>query len=208
MTLPRAAPAAKNRGSIPLPAPLPCGAPARRARRGQRGRRRTAQCRGASLPNVIHWGWRGAAAPSNPRPGEAPPCLLITPPPSHSPMTEAAYRRSDLFERRRRLMDDWAGYLAGPSRGPDQSVDPPCPQQRSMAFPPGITVEGATPAFEGGGKVAKGLATFPPARGAPAPKNRGSLPPPAPLSCGAPPRRARRGQREAAPHCALPQGTR
>ena len=26
---------------------------------------------------------------------------------------EAAYRRSDLFERRRRLMDDWAGYLAG-----------------------------------------------------------------------------------------------
>ena len=26
---------------------------------------------------------------------------------------EAAYRRSDLFERRRRLMDDWAEYLAG-----------------------------------------------------------------------------------------------
>ena len=26
---------------------------------------------------------------------------------------EAAYRRSDLFERRRRLMDDWAAYLAG-----------------------------------------------------------------------------------------------
>ena len=26
---------------------------------------------------------------------------------------EAAYARSDLFERRRRLMDDWAGYLAG-----------------------------------------------------------------------------------------------
>ena len=25
--------------------------------------------------------------------------------------TEAAYARSDLFERRRRLMDDWAGYL-------------------------------------------------------------------------------------------------
>ena len=29
---------------------------------------------------------------------------------------EAAYRRSDLFERRRRLMDDWAGYLAGETR--------------------------------------------------------------------------------------------
>ena len=26
---------------------------------------------------------------------------------------EAACRRTDLFERRRRLMDDWAGYLAG-----------------------------------------------------------------------------------------------
>ena len=38
---------------------------------------------------------------------------------------EAAYRRSDLFERRRRLMDDWAGYLAGGSRGPDRSVDRP-----------------------------------------------------------------------------------
>ena len=27
--------------------------------------------------------------------------------------TEAAYARSDLFERRRRLMDDWATYLSG-----------------------------------------------------------------------------------------------
>ena len=26
---------------------------------------------------------------------------------------EAAYARSDLFERRRRLMDDWAAYLDG-----------------------------------------------------------------------------------------------
>ena len=26
--------------------------------------------------------------------------------------TEAAYARSDLFERRRRLMDDWAAYLS------------------------------------------------------------------------------------------------
>ena len=31
---------------------------------------------------------------------------------------EAAYRRTDLFERRRRLMDDWADYLAGESRNP------------------------------------------------------------------------------------------
>ena len=28
---------------------------------------------------------------------------------------EAAYRRSDLFERLRVLMDDWASYLAGPA---------------------------------------------------------------------------------------------
>ena len=27
---------------------------------------------------------------------------------------EAAYSRSDLFERRRRLMDDWAAYLSHP----------------------------------------------------------------------------------------------
>ncbi len=31
---------------------------------------------------------------------------------------EAAYRRTDLFERRRRLMDDWSAYLAGESREP------------------------------------------------------------------------------------------
>ena len=32
---------------------------------------------------------------------------------------EAAYRRTDLFERRRRLMDDWAAYLAAERRDPD-----------------------------------------------------------------------------------------
>ena len=35
---------------------------------------------------------------------------------------EVAYRRSDLFERRRRLMDDWASYLAGPSRKPEAGL--------------------------------------------------------------------------------------
>ena len=29
---------------------------------------------------------------------------------------EPAYRRTDLFERRRRLMDDWAAYLASGSQ--------------------------------------------------------------------------------------------
>ena len=32
---------------------------------------------------------------------------------------EAAYRRTDLFERRRRLMDDWAAYLAAERRDPE-----------------------------------------------------------------------------------------
>ena len=31
-------------------------------------------------------------------------------------MVAAAYRRTDLLERRRRLMDDWAAYLAGGRR--------------------------------------------------------------------------------------------
>ncbi len=31
---------------------------------------------------------------------------------------EAAYRRTDLFEHRRQLMDDWAFYLAGGSCKP------------------------------------------------------------------------------------------
>ena len=35
---------------------------------------------------------------------------------------EAAYMRSDLFERRRRLMDDWASYLAGAPREPEATT--------------------------------------------------------------------------------------
>ena len=65
----------------------------RRAVRGgdSRGRRRTAKCRGASLPNVIHWGWRGAPAPSNPDRGALSPGPPSPPPlPSPSPMTEAS----------------------------------------------------------------------------------------------------------------------
>jgi len=30
---------------------------------------------------------------------------------------EAAYRRTDLFERRRALMEKWAAFLAGKTRG-------------------------------------------------------------------------------------------
>ena len=35
---------------------------------------------------------------------------------------EAAYARSDLFERRRVLMDDWARYLAGEGREPEAGL--------------------------------------------------------------------------------------
>ena len=155
-----------------------------RARRGQRGRRRNAKCPGASLPNVLHWGRRGAPPLRTPDRGEFSPGPSITPSlPSPSPMIEgamareatatrvrgacrsrarrgiattgsrcavapwrpwrrrgqsaaavrwcfpalgqadrehgsqieAANRRSDLFDRRRRLIDDWAEYLAGGS---------------------------------------------------------------------------------------------
>ncbi len=40
---------------------------------------------------------------------------------------EAAYARSDLFERRRRLMDDWGAYLAGRARAADGPGDAPRP---------------------------------------------------------------------------------
>ena len=59
--------------------------------------------------------------------------------------TEAAYARSDLFERRRRLMDDWTTYLSGAhepvwhddgNRAPDPGVLPtlqPTSRQSSKA---------------------------------------------------------------------------
>ena len=42
--------------------------------------------------------------------------LSAYPKPTHPrEVIEAAYARSNLFERQRALMDDWAGYLDGPS---------------------------------------------------------------------------------------------
>ena len=104
---------------------------------------------------------------------------------------EAACRLSDLFERRRRLTDDWAGYLAGGSRGSDQSVDRPGLRQRSIAFPPGISVDGATPekGREGGGFW---RAPPPPARWRTSAKNPGVAPSTSSPSRAAP-RRAKRG---------------
>ena len=63
----------------------------------------------------------------------------------------------------------------------------------SAALPAGITVEGATP-HRGGEMVNFGVHHLSLPGGAPAPKNGGSLPPLSPLSCGAPPRRARGGR--------------
>ena len=39
--------------------------------------------------------------------------------------TEAAYARSDLFERRRRLMNDWAGYLNGQPQSDTHTLSDP-----------------------------------------------------------------------------------
>ena len=41
---------------------------------------------------------------------------------------EAAYARSDLFERQRRLMDDWAAYLAG-AHHPQPPIAEPAEQE-------------------------------------------------------------------------------
>jgi integrase len=45
--------------------------------------------------------------------------------------TEAAYARSDLFDRRRQLMHDWASYLYGNGRTPTESTSPG-PRQHSQ----------------------------------------------------------------------------
>ncbi len=48
--------------------------------------------------------------------GDRPPREVIEAALAHvvRSRVEAAYARSDLFERRRLLMDDWAMYLGGP----------------------------------------------------------------------------------------------
>ncbi len=73
-------------------------------------------------------------------------------------------------------------WMTGPAtwpagvEGPDRSVDRPWPRQLSMAFPPGTTVEGATPK-RGGEVVDFGVHHLPLPGAAPAAKNPGSLPP-------------------------------
>ena len=43
---------------------------------------------------------------------------------------EAAYRRTDLFERRRRLMNDWETYLAGAPETITEGEQPDRPEDR------------------------------------------------------------------------------
>ena len=76
----------------------------------------------AAVPHGFRSSFRDWAAEETDHPREVAEAAL-----AHKVRSqiEAAYQRSDLFERRRRLMDDWAGYLAGGSRGADRSVDPP-----------------------------------------------------------------------------------
>ena len=71
----------------------------------------------AAVPHGFRSSFRDWAAEETDHPRE-----VIEAAPAHvvRNQTEAAYARSDLFARRRRLMDDWAAYLDGKR----QSVDP------------------------------------------------------------------------------------
>ncbi len=66
----------------------------------------------AAVPHGIRSSLRDWAAEETDYPREVSEAALAH---KVGSQIEAAYRRSDLFERRRRLMDDWASYLARPS---------------------------------------------------------------------------------------------
>ena len=74
----------------------------------------------AAVPNGFRSSFRDWAAERTSTPREVVEAAL-----AHTVQnpTEAAYARSDLFERRRRLMDDWAAYLNG-QRGSDNQRRP------------------------------------------------------------------------------------
>ena len=57
----------------------------------------------------------GQASGTGRRNGRAHPNEVVEAALAHTVQNpiKAAYARSDLFERRRRLMDDWAAYLSG-----------------------------------------------------------------------------------------------
>ncbi len=83
-----------------------------------RFRRLLKRCGIACVPNGFRSSFRDWAAEETDHPREVIEAAL-----AHvvqNPV-EAAYARSDLFERRRRLMDDWAAYLAGERRAEDST---------------------------------------------------------------------------------------
>ena len=83
-----------------------------------RFRRLLKRCRIACVPHGFRSSFRDWAAEETDHPREVIEAAL-----AHvvQNKVEAAYARSDLFERRRQLMDDWAAYLDGERRPEDSS---------------------------------------------------------------------------------------
>ena len=84
-------------------------------------RRLLERCGIAAVPHGFRSSFRDWAAEETDHPREVVEAAL-----AHlvqNPV-EAAYARSDLFERRRRLMNDWAEYVAGAHRPQPPSVEP------------------------------------------------------------------------------------
>ena len=73
----------------------------------QGGAQRRRRVHGTPTPNGRRSSFRDWAAEATDHPRE---------------VVEAACRRSDLFERRRQLMDDWAAYLAGETLDPEAEL--------------------------------------------------------------------------------------
>ena len=71
---------------------------------------------GTSTPNGRRSSFRDWAAEATDHPREVVEAAL-----AHRVRNqiEAAYRRTDLFERRRRLMEEWEAYLAGERQDPE-----------------------------------------------------------------------------------------
>ena len=82
----------------------------------QGGAQRRRRVLGTPTPNGRRSSFRDRAAEATDHPREVVEAAL-----AHvvQNKVEAAYRRTDLFERRRRLMNDWAAYLADKSRDPE-----------------------------------------------------------------------------------------
>ena len=85
----------------------------------KRLRRLLRNCKIAAVPHGFRSSFRDWAAEETDHPREVIEAAL-----AHvvQNKVEAAYRRTDLFERRRRLMDDWAAYLAGQSQDPEAGL--------------------------------------------------------------------------------------